>query len=84
MYHIKLQVKQRAKASKRLYHDNFCISTNRVVKRRWINGTILRKPKSKSDSYLGVKGNLASKEEASKVSLRGHAQALSASQRVGW
>ncbi len=42
------------KTSKRLYHENFCISANRVVKWHWTNGTILRKLKSKSDSYLGV------------------------------
>ncbi len=29
-------------------------------------------------------GNLAPRKEASKVSLRGHARALSASRRVGW
>jgi hypothetical protein len=33
---------------------------------------------------LGLKETLAPKEEASKVSLQGHAHALSASQRVGW
>ncbi len=33
---------------------------------------------------LGLRVTLAPKEEASKVSLRGHAHALSASQRVGW
>jgi hypothetical protein len=35
-------------------------------------------------STLGLKETLTPKEEASKVSSRGHAQALSASQRVGW
>jgi hypothetical protein len=72
------------KTSKRLYHENFCIKASRVVKWHWTNGTILRRPKSKSNSYFGVKGNLAPKEEASKVSLWWHAQALSASQRVSW
>jgi len=33
---------------------------------------------------LGLKETLTPKEEASKVSLQGHAQVLSASQRVGW
>jgi len=33
---------------------------------------------------LGFKKTLAPKEEASKLSLRGHAHALSASQGVGW
>jgi hypothetical protein len=37
----------------------------------WINGTFLHKPKSKSDSHIGAKRNLAPKEEASKVSLWG-------------
>jgi len=50
----------------------------------WTNGTLLRKPKSKSDSYLGLKEILAPKEEARKVSLWGCAHAQSASQRVGW
>jgi len=59
------------------------MKASRVVKWHWTNGTTLRRLKSKSDSYFGVKGNLAPKEEASKVSLRGHAQALSASQK-GW
>jgi hypothetical protein len=27
----------------------------------WMNGTFLRKPKSKSDSYLGAKRNLSPK-----------------------
>jgi len=44
----------------------------------------MRRPKSKSNSHFGVKKNLDPKEEANKVSLWGHAQALSASQRVGW
>ncbi len=57
---------------------------SRVVKWHWTNGTILCRPESKLDSYFGVKGNLALKGKASKVSLWGHAQALSASQRVGW
>ncbi len=33
---------------------------------------------------LGLRETLAPKEEGSKVSLRGYAHALSASQRVGW
>ncbi len=48
---------------------------NRVVKWHGMNGTIPRRPKSKSDSSLGLR-KLGSREEASKVSLRGHAHAL--------
>jgi hypothetical protein len=33
---------------------------------------------------LGLRVTFAPKEEASKVNLRGHAHALSASQKVGW
>ncbi len=72
------------KTSKRLYHKNFYMEANRIVKWHWTNGSILRRPKSKSDSYFGVNENLAPKWEASKVSLQGHAHALSACQRVGW
>jgi hypothetical protein len=57
---------------------------NRVVKWHGTNGTFLRRPKSKSESYFGVEETWPPKEEASKVSLRGHAHASSASQRVGW
>ncbi len=64
-----------------MYHEKF-VKANRVV--AWTNGTFLRRPKSKSDSYFGVEENLAPREEASKVSLQGHAHALSASRRVGW
>jgi hypothetical protein len=32
-----------------------------VVKGHWTNETLLRRPKSKSDSYLGVKRNLGPK-----------------------
>jgi hypothetical protein len=37
------------------------ISANRVIKWHWTNGTFLRRPKSKSDSYFGVKRNLGPK-----------------------
>ncbi len=33
---------------------------------------------------LGLKKTLTPKEETSKVSLRGHAQALNVSQGIGW
>jgi hypothetical protein len=48
---------------------------NKIVKWHGTNGTFLRRPKSKLDFYFGVEENLAPKEEASKVSLRGHAHA---------
>jgi len=41
-------------------------------------------PNQNRTPTLGLKEILTPKEEASKVSLWGHAQALSASQRVGW
>jgi hypothetical protein len=41
-------------------------------------------PNQNRTPTLGLRETLTPKEEASKVSLRGHAQALSASQRVGW
>jgi hypothetical protein len=54
MYHIKLQVKIKAKNFQEIVSREFCISVNRVVKWHGTNGTILRRLKSKSDSYLGV------------------------------
>jgi len=41
-------------------------------------------PNQNRTPTLGLRETLTPKEEASKVSLWGHAQALSASQRVGW
>ncbi len=41
-------------------------------------------PNQNRTPTLGLRETLAPKEEASKVSLRGHAHALNASQRVGW
>jgi hypothetical protein len=41
-------------------------------------------PNQNRTPTLGVRETLAPKEEASKVSLWGHAHAQSASQRVGW
>jgi hypothetical protein len=41
-------------------------------------------PNQSRTPILGLRETLAPKEEASKVSLWGHAHALSASQRVGW
>jgi hypothetical protein len=41
-------------------------------------------PNQNRTPTLGLKETLAPKEEANKVSLRGHVHALSASQRVGW
>jgi hypothetical protein len=41
-------------------------------------------PNQNRTPIVGLKETLAPKEEVSKVSLRGHAQVLSASQRVGW
>jgi len=41
-------------------------------------------PNQNQTPTLGLRETLAPKEEASKVSLRGHAHVLSASQRVGW
>ncbi len=40
-------------------------------------------PNQNQTPTLGLRVTLTPKEEVSKVSLRGHAQALSASQRVG-
>jgi hypothetical protein len=40
-------------------------------------------PNQNQTPTLGLRETLAPKKEASKVSLRGHAHALSASQRVG-
>jgi hypothetical protein len=42
------------KTSKRLYHEKICIRQIRVEKWHETNGTFLRRPKSKSDSYFGV------------------------------
>jgi len=50
----------------------------------WDKWNFLRKPKLKSDSYFGVKRNLDPKRGGKQGELAGHAQALSASQRVGW
>jgi len=47
------------------------------------NGTSCVSPNQNQTPTLGWREILTLKEEASKVSLRGHAQALSASQRVG-
>jgi hypothetical protein len=41
-------------------------------------------PNQNRTPTLGLRETLAPKEEASKVSLRGRAYALSASQKVGW
>jgi len=41
-------------------------------------------PNQNRTPTLGLRKTLAPKEKASKVSLQGHAYALSASQRVGW
>ncbi len=41
-------------------------------------------PNQNRTPTLGLRETLAPKEEASKVSLWGHAPALSASQKVGW
>ncbi len=41
-------------------------------------------PNQNRTPILGLKETLVPKEEANKVSLWGHAHALSASQRVGW
>jgi hypothetical protein len=37
----------------------------------WTNGTFLRKPKSKSDSYFGVKRNLGPKRRGKQGELAG-------------
>jgi hypothetical protein len=50
----------------------------------WTNGTSCGGPNQNQTPTLGLREILIPKEEASKVSLQGHAQALSASQRVGW
>jgi hypothetical protein len=41
-------------------------------------------PNQNRTPTLGLKETLTPKEESSKVSLQGHAQALSASQKAGW
>jgi hypothetical protein len=49
----------------------------------WTNGTFLHNPNQNRTPTLGLGETLVPKEEASKVSLQGHAHAQSASQRVG-
>jgi hypothetical protein len=58
----------KAKTSKRLYHK---VNANRVVKEALDKWNILRRPKSKSDSYLGVEGNLDSKRGGKQGELAG-------------
>jgi len=48
------------------------------------NGISCVSPNQNQTPTFGLKETLTPKEEASKVSLQGHAQALNASQRVGW
>jgi hypothetical protein len=46
-------------------------NVNRVVKWHWTNGTFLRKPKSKSNSHIGVKRNIDPKREGKEGELTG-------------
>ncbi len=46
-------------------------SANRGVKMVWTNGTFLHKPKSKSDSHIGVKKNLGPKRGGKQGELAG-------------
>jgi hypothetical protein len=55
-----------------------------VIKMAWTNGTSCVNPNQNRTPTLGLKETLAPKEEASKVSLRGHAHVQNASQKVGW
>ncbi len=50
----------------------------------WTNGSSCVGPNQNQTPTLGLRETLTLKEESSKVSLWGHAQALSASQKVGW
>jgi hypothetical protein len=60
----------KVKNSKRLYHkhNEYCKKGCQVA---WTNGTLLHKPKSKSDSHIGAKKNIGPKKGSKQGELAG-------------